>query len=248
MLKKRVVIALLFNKGVLYRTRNFVPNNIYTHNFIDTWSVDEIVMLDISREDENKQEFEDFLTVVRKISKNCFVPLSVGGRVASIEDAEKYLKNGADKIVINSNAFANPGLITEIAQKYGSQCVVVSIDVKKLDNEYVVFINDGKTNTGTNLVEWIQKAEQYGAGEIFLNSIDKDGMLDGYDLEMIKTSSCKINIPLVVCGGAGSWQHFADAFNCGADAACTTNIFHFTESSIKSAKQYLKNKKVEVRE
>lgn len=247
MLKKRVIISLLFNKGVLYRTRNFVPNNIYTHNFIDTWSVDEVIMLDISRANEDQEEIENFMSVVQKISKNCFVPLSVGGRISSIEDAERYLKSGADKIVINSYAFKNPGIISDLARKYGSQCVVVSIDVKKTDGEYIVFIDDAQTNTGVRLEEWIQKAEAMGAGEIFINSIDKDGMLDGYDYDMIKRASGQINIPLIACGGAGTWQHFVDAFSCGADAACTTNVFHFTEASIKSAKQYLKNKSIKVR-
>lgn len=247
MLKKRVIISLLFNNGVLYRTRNFVPNNIYTHNFIDTWSVDEVVMLDISRTGEDRKEIEDFISVVQKISQNCFVPLSVGGRIFSLEDAEKYLKNGADKIIINSYAFKEPKIISDLARKYGSQCVIVSIDVKKIDKEYIVFIDDGQTNTGMLLEEWVEKAEAFGAGEIFLNSIDKDGMLDGYDYNMIKTASKSINIPLIVCGGAGNWQHLTDAFSCGADAACTTNIFHFTEASIKSAKQYLKTKHIEVR-
>ena len=247
MLKKRVIISLLFNKGVLYRTRNFVPNNIYTHNFIDTWSVDEIIMLDISRSDEHKSEFEGFMDLVGKISKNCFVPLSVGGKISSVADAEKCLAVGADKLVINSNGFKKHTLISDIAKKYGSQCVVVSIDVKKICDQYFVFIENGQTNTGVLMEEWIVQAQEFGAGEIFLNSIDKDGMLDGYDLELIRTASKNVDVPLVACGGAGSWGHFAEAFSAGADGACTTNIFHFTENSINSAKNFLKNNNINIR-
>lgn len=247
MLKKRIIFSLLMNKGVLFRTRNFTPNNIYTHNFIDTWSVDEIVMLDISREDETRQEFENFLTILQKISRNCFVPISAGGRIRSIEDAEQYLKNGADKIVVNTEAFHNPSFIAKLSEKYGSQCVVVSIDVKYLDGKYIVFTADGKKNTGVTIQEWIVNAEKYGAGEIFLNSIDRDGTLEGYDIELIKTVSSLINIPIIACGGAGSWQHFVDALHAGSDAVCTTNIFHFTEASIQSAKKYLINNHVDVR-
>lgn len=249
MLKKRVVIALLFNNGVLYRTRNFIPNNIYTYNFVDTWSADEIIMLDISRSDKNNTELEDFLAIVKQLSSNCFVPLSVGGKISSLGDAERYLKNGADKIVLNSNAFRNNMLVVEVARKYGSQCVVVSIDVKKSNTgEYKVFIDNGQVDTGMVLEDWLTRVQELGAGEIFLNSIDKDGMLDGYDKELIGLASRKVDIPLIVCGGAGAWIHLLDAFDGGADGACTTNIFHFTEISIASAKKFLHSRNIDVRQ
>lgn len=247
MLRKRVIFCLLFNKGVLYRTRSFKPVNLYTHNFIDTWSVDEIVMLDISRENETTQEQENFFEIVNKLSKNCFVPISAGGRVRSIKDVENLLNLGADKVVINTQAFKNPSFITEIATKYGSQCAVVSIDVKKINGDYEVYIEDGQVATGMFLKEWVSKVEQYGAGEIYLNSLDRDGMLTGYDLELVKYVESFSSLPIIISGGAGSWQHFVDAFNLGVSAVCTTNIFHFTDTSICSAKSYLKNNGVNVR-
>lgn len=137
-----------------------------------------------------------------------FVPLSVGGKISSVADAEKYLAVGADKLVINSNGFKKHTLISDIAKKYGSQCVVVSIDVKKICDQYFVFIENGQTNTGVLMEEWIVQAQEFGAGEIFLNSIDKDGMLDGYDLELIRTASKNVDVPLVACGGARSGGNF----------------------------------------
>lgn len=247
MLRKRVVFGLLFDRGVLFRTRNFKPVNRYTQSFVDTWSVDEIVMLDISRDDESIQEQETFFDIVNKFSKNCFVPICAGGRVKTIKDVERLLKLGADKVAINSEAVKRPEFITEIATKYGSQCVVVSVDVKKNNEIYEVYINDGQEYSGMELREWLIKIEELGAGEIFLNSIDKDGLLTGYDIELVKIAEDSVNIPIIISGGAGSWQHFTDAFNEGASAVCTTNIFHFTDVSIQSAKKYLENKNITVR-
>jgi imidazole glycerol-phosphate synthase subunit HisF len=247
MLKKRLITALTFNDGVLFRTKTFQPDYRYTHNFIDLWSIDEIVALDISRPGQgNRQNFYD---IVKHLARKCFVPLAVGGGVKSVDDFRTLLRLGADKIVINTEAFNNPRLITEAAKQFGAQCVVVSIDAKKgSDGKYETYIENGTKAIGMSPDEWALKAQEYGAGEIMITSIDKDGSLEGYDNELNALVSSKVDIPVLVCGGAGSWQNFVDGFVKGnASGVCTTNIYHFTESSIKSAKQYLKNKGIDVR-
>ncbi len=247
MLRKRVIFGLLFDRGVLFRTRNFKPVNRYTQKFVDTWSVDEIVMLDISRDDESIKEQESFFEIVNKFSKNCFVPICAGGKIRNLDDVAYLLKLGADKVIINTEAVNNPQFISDIATKYGSQCVVVSIDVKKVDENYEVYIENGQKATGIYLKEWLEVVAKYGAGEIFLNSIEKDGLLTGYDIPLLKLAESYVSLPIIISGGAGSWQHFTDALNEGASAVCTTNIFHFTDVSIQSAKKYLNNKNIKVR-
>ena len=158
------------------------------------------------------------------------------------------MKIGADKVVINSQAYKNPSLITKAAEKFGAQCVVVSIDAKRgEDNHYYVCTENGTVVNSKTIKEWINEVELLGAGEIFLNSIEYDGALTGYDLNLVKLAEECSTIPLIVSGGAGTWKHFQDAFSLGVSAVCTTNIFHFTESSIRSAKQYLQKKNINIR-
>jgi len=247
MLKKRLITVLTFNDGVLYRTKDFNPDYRYTLNFVDTWSVDEIIVLDVTRPGQGKKE--NFFRIVEQFANKCFVPLAAGGGVKNIEDFKKLLSIGADKIVINSEAVRNPKFITEAAKLYGSQCVVVSIDVRKKDNnDYEVFIEYGKTPTGLKPEVWAKKAQELGAGEIMITSIEKDGSLEGYDNELNKLVSEAVDIPVLVCGGAGKWKDFVEGFTKGkASAVCTTNIYHFTDTSIKSAKTYLKNEGINVR-
>lgn len=247
MLKKRLITVLTFNDGVLFRTKVFNPDYRYTLNFVDAWSVDEIVVLDVTRPGKGKRE--NFFRIVKQFAERCFVPLAAGGGVRNIDDFKNLLRAGADKIIINSKAVRNPKFIKEAAQAYGSQCVVVSIDAKKNDKrEYEVFIDFGKTPTGLNPAEWAKKAEDLGAGEIMITSIEKDGSLEGYDNELNRIVSEAVGIPVLVCGGAGKWKDFVDGFVEGkASAVCTANIYHFTESSIKSAKKYLKDASIDVR-
>jgi len=247
MLRKRLITVLTFNDGVLFRTKDFIPDYRYTLNFVDAWSVDEIVILDVTRPNQGKRE--NFYNVVRQFARKCFVPLAVGGGVRTLNDFKTLLGLGADKIIINTEAVKRPEFITEGAKSFGAQCVVVSIDAKKKDDGcYEVFTDFGRRSTGLSPDEWAKKAQEFGAGEIMINSIDKDGSLEGYDLELAKIVSNAVDIPVLICGGAGLWQHFVDGFNKGkASAVCTTNIYHFTESSIKSAKIYLKNNQIDVR-
>ena len=246
MLRKRLISVLTFYNGVLFRTRNFKPDYRYTSNFVDTWSIDEIVILDITRDKKINRNM--FYETIEKFAKNCFVPLSVGGGVSSISDFSKFLNYGADKIVINSKAIEKPELITDAAKKYGSQCVVVSIDTFKSDNDYEVFTNFGTQPTGIDPVEWAIRAQELGAGEIMLNSINKDGTLEGYDNELNCRVADILNIPVIVSGGAGKWQDFVDGINIGkASGVCTSNIYHFTETSISSAKKFMNDKGILVR-
>jgi len=247
MLRKRLITVLTFNNGVLFRTRNFIPDYRYTLSFVDAWSVDEVVLLDITRPGEGVREH--FYETVQRFASTCFVPLSAGGGIRTIEDVNNLLRMGADKVILNSEALRRPELITQIAKAYGSQCAVVSIDAKMMSpGVYEVMIDQGRTVTGQDPAQWARQAQEFGAGEILITSIDRDGMLEGYDNTLNALVSQAVDIPVLACGGAGSWQHFVDGFQVGsASGVCTTNIYHFTESSIKSAKQFLKNAGVTVR-
>lgn len=247
MLKKRLITVLTFNDGVLFRTKDFQPDYRYTLNFVDAWSVDEIVVLDITR--PGAGERNNFFGVVREFSNKCFVPLSAGGGIKTVEDFRTLLNLGADKVIVNSEALRREGFITEAARLFGSQCVVVSIDARvRADGNYEVYREFGTKATGLDPVSWAKKAEELGAGEILITSIDKDGSLEGYDNRLNRLISDAVKIPVLVSGGAGKWQDFVDGFNKGnASAVCTTNIYHFTETSIKSAKRYMKDSGIQVR-
>jgi len=247
MLRKRLITVLMFNNGILFRTKNFTPDYRYTLNFVDSWLVDEIIILDITRGVEKSDS--KFFKSVERFAQDCFVPLSVGGLVRSESDFSKLLNHGADKIIINTKALEEPNFITSLAKKYGSQCVIVSVDVKKNKNgKYEVFSNKGSNSTGIDPVKWAKKVQDLGAGEIMLTSIDKDGSLEGYDNKLNRIVSEAVKIPVLVSGGAGKWQDFVDGINIGkASGVCTNNIYHFTKSSIDSAKKFMYLKGLNVR-
>ena len=248
MLRKRLVTVLTLNDGVLFRTRNFNPDYRYTTNFVDAWSIDEIVVLDITRPGHGQRQH--FYDVVSDLAQHCFVPLAVGGGVRSVEDFKMLLGVGADKIVVNTGAVQQPGLISEAAKLFGAQCVVLSIDARRnASGAYEVFTEFATRATGFDPAQWAKQAQALGAGEIFITSIDKDGTLEGYDNELNAHVAAAVDIPVLVCGGAGRWQDFVDGFRLGhASAVCTTNIYHFTETSIRSAKVFLRNAGILVRE
>ena len=247
MLRKRLITTLTFNDGVLFRTKLFQPDYRYTLNFVDAWSVDEIVVLDVTRPGQGERE--SFFRIIRDFARRCFVPLTVGGGIRSVEDIKRYLNLGADKVVINTAASDNPSFIEKAARLYGSQCIVLSMDVKKYDDgSYEVLSNLGTKKTGRSPVDWAHEVESLGAGEILLTSIDRDGWLQGYDLKLCRSVADSVRIPVLILGGAGNWEHMAEGFTAGnASAVCTQNIYHFTESSINSAKRYLANKGIPVR-
>lgn len=246
MLRKRLVTILTFLDGVLFRSKLFTPDYRYTANFVDAWSVDEVVVLDISRPE--RRDREAFLNLVTDFSRRCFVPLCVGGGVRSLDDFKRYLDAGADKIAVNTLALEQPELISQAASRFGSQCVVVSIDVRREGDDYRVYGNCGRDRTEWLPEDLARHVERLGAGELLLTSIDKDGSLEGYDNELNRRITRSVAIPVIVSGGAGKWQDFVDGFTLGcADAVATTNIYHFTESSIRSAKQYLARHDINVR-
>lgn len=247
MLRRRLITVLTLNDGVLFRTRNFQPDYRYTLNLVDAWSVDEIIVLDITRPDEGNRK--NCYSVISELACKCFVPLAVGGGVRTIDDFKTLLSIGADKVVVNTGALQRPNIISEAAKLFGSQCVVVSIDVKRMaDGTKEVYSTFGMMPTGFNPVHWARRVQALGAGEILVTSIDKDGTLEGYDNELNQEVSKAVNVPVLVCGGAGKWQDFLDGFiKGGASGVCTTNIYHFTENSIKSAKKFLQNAGIAVR-
>lgn len=238
---------LTLNDGVLFRTRSFQPDYRYTANLVDAWSVDEIVLLDITRPGNGDKVH--FFDAVKDLAAKCFVPLAAGGGIRSVDDVKNYLDAGADKIVINTGAVERPELITEAARLFGSQCVVVSIDAKAHPNDaYEVHTHFGAEPTGWRADGWAREAQDRGAGEILISSIDKDGTLEGYDNRLNRLVSGTVDIPVLVCGGAGKWQDFVDGFVIGkASAVCTTNIYHFTETGIRSAKRFLLDAGIPVR-
>jgi len=246
-LRKRLIVVLTFNNGILFRTKQFLPDYRYTLNFVDAWSIDEIIMLDVTRHAESDRS--KYLSVVNSFAKNCFVPLTVGGGVRTLEDVRVYLRAGADKVSVNTGAIIDPGLISEIAKQYGVQCVVVSIDVKRNSaGKYIVMSDCGAVNTGMELVTWAQQVESLGAGEILVNSVERDGSLEGLDIDLCKDASFAVNIPVVALGGVGNWSHIAEGFEKSRVAGvCTQNIYHFTDRSIKSAKAYLRKADISVR-
>ncbi len=246
MLRKRLITVLTLNEGVLFRTKVFQPDYRYTLNFVDAWSIDEIVILDVTRSERGNNA--SFLETVGEIATKCFVPVAAGGGVKTLVDVKRMLDHGADKVVMNTGALANPDLITQAARAYGSQCVVVSIDAKKNESSYEVYADCGRLATGLSPQDWARRAAELGAGEIMITSMEKDGSLEGYDLELTQLVSSVVNIPVLACGGAGKWQDFVDGIVTGkASAACTANIYHFTEASIRSAKSYMSAKGVDVR-
>lgn len=250
MLRKRLVTVLTFNDGVLFRTKLFQPDYRYTLNFVDAWSVDEIVVLDVTRPGEGSRD--SFFSVIDKFARKCFVPVAAGGGIRTIADVKTFLGLGADKVVVNTGALDRPELITEIAKLYGSQCVVLSIDAKKKDANgggYEVYAEFGARPTGLSPEVWAKRGEELGAGEVLITSIERDGWLQGYDLELSSLVADAVGIPALILGGAGNWSHFVEGFQRGhASAVCTQNIHHFSEASIKSAKAYLTRAGIAVRQ
>jgi cyclase len=248
MLRKRLITVLTFNEGVLSRTKLFTPDYRYTANFVDTWSVDEIVALDITRTGAGPADRMPFQEVLRRLARRCFVPIAAGGGIRSLSDVRTMLACGADKVVVNTGAVERPELIGEIAESFGTQCVVLSIDAARAGGAYEVRSHFGSRPTGSAPEAWAQRGAALGAGEILIASIDRDGSLDGYDLDLCRRVVDNVGVPVLIAGGAGSWKHFVEGIHRGgASAVCTSNIYHFTEISLKSAKAFMAKAGIPVR-
>ena len=206
---------------------------------------DEITFLDIGASHENRDTIVD---VVKQVAKEVFIPLTVGGGIRKLDDIYKLLNVGCDKVSINSSAVVNPDFINEASKRFGSQCIVVAIDVKKVSNgSYHVFVKGGREDTGLDAVAWAKEVYNRGAGEILLTSMDADGTKNGFELNITSQISNVVDIPVIASGGAGSMEHIKDAFLCGAEAALAASIFHFRQIDIMELKQYLKSNNIPVR-
>lgn len=246
---KRIIPCLDVKNGRVVKGVNFV-------NLIDTGDpveiakryndegADELCFLDITASNENRKTIVD---VVERVAKKLFIPLTVGGGIKNEEDINRLLSVGCDKISINSAAIAKPNLIDLGANKFGSQCIVVAIDAKKVGENYHVFINGGRVDTKIDALKWAKEVFERGAGEILLTSMDQDGMKSGYELTLTREVSKSVDIPVIASGGAGNMEHIRDVFLNGADAALAASIFHFGEIKINDLKQYLLTNGVSVR-
>jgi len=248
---KRIIPCLDVNNGRVVKGVNFVNlkdagDPVEVAAFYNESLADELVFLDITASSDARSIMLD---VVRRTAEQVFIPFTVGGGIRTIEDFREILSAGADKISINSAALKRPELITEAAEKFGSQCVVVAIDAKRRDdNGFDVYLNGGRVNTNRDAVEWAKEAEKRGAGEILLTSMDCDGVKNGYDIALTKAVSEAVRIPVIASGGAGKMEHFYEALTeGGADAALAASLFHFKEMDIKDLKGYLKEKNVPIR-
>ena len=252
MYAKRIIPCLDVKDGRVVKGVNFVNlidagDPVEAAIAYDKQGADELVFLDITATSDNRDTVED---MVKRVAEKVFIPFTVGGGIKTVEDFRKLLLAGADKISVNSSAIKRPELIREAAEKFGSQCVVVAIDAKRREDKsgWDVYVAGGRINTHLDALEWAKKAESLGAGEILLTSMDCDGTKAGYDLELTRTISESVSIPVIASGGAGSMEHFYDAFCEGkADAVLAASLFHFGEIAIKDLKNYLSDKGISVR-
>ncbi len=251
MLKKRLVACLLIRDGLIVQSIGFkrylpIGRPRFPIEFVVKWDVDEIVLLDMSATHDNRGPN---IAVLELLSRSCFVPLTVGGGIKSVDDVRRITRAGADKAAINAQAVTRPQLISEIAEVFGNQCVVVSIDCRReSDGRYQVYTHSGSRPTGLTPEAWAKQVEALGAGEIFLNSIDHDGSKLGYDIELIRCVSDAVSIPVVACGGVGNYTHFAPGvIEGGASAVAAANIFHYIEHSTIVAKAHLLRSGIDIR-
>ncbi|PKB44286.1 cyclase [Cellulophaga sp. RHA19] len=250
MLTKRIIPCLDIKNGRTVKGVNFVDlrdagDPVELAEIYAQTGADELVFLDISATEERRKTLAD---LVLRVAEKVNIPFTVGGGISSIEDVDILLQNGADKVSINSSAVKNPQLINDLAAKFGSQCVVVAIDAKNIDGNWVVHLVGGKVPTELNLFDWAKEVEERGAGEILFTSMDNDGTKDGFANEALAKLSTELNIPIIASGGAGSIQHFTDTFIDGkADAALAASVFHFKEIEIKDLKEELKTNGIPVR-
>jgi cyclase len=259
--KNRLIPVLLLKSGWLVLSRRFeqhqnLGNPITAVRRLSEWASDELIYLDISRDETYDLRRDDlahpnrrsFLEIIEDVARVSFMPMTVGGRIRTLEDIERRLALGADKIAINTRAVESPPFILDAAREFGSQCIVVSIDVKVVDGRYTVKTSGGRIDTGKDPVEWARRCEELGAGEILINSIDRDGARQGYDIDLLDAVSRAVTIPVIACGGVGDWAHLAEALTrTRVDAVAAANIFNYTDQSVYLAKKYLHEHRFNVR-
>ncbi len=251
MITKRIIPCLDVKNGRVVKGVNFqglsdVSSPIELGKYYSDNGADELVFYDITASSEGRALFTDIL---REVARTIFIPLTVGGGINTVDDFDRVLKCGADKVSVNSGAIKNPDLIYHAAKRYGDQCVVLSVDAKRVEGAFKVFAKGGRENTGIDLIDWVKRGVNNGAGEIVLNSIDTDGVKGGFDLEMLSAVCDVVSVPVIASGGAGKIEHFTTLFNSlpKVDAGLAASIFHFGEVKIKELKEQLKNNGIPVR-
>ena len=250
MLKSRIIPCLDVKNGRVVKGINFIDlkdagDPVEQAKIYSDSGADEICFLDITASNENRDTIYE---VVKKTSKKCFVPLTVGGGVRNIDDIIKLLNCGADKVSINTSAVQNPELVIESSKKFGSQCIVVAIDAKKNGDMWEIFTHGGRNKTGIDAIQFSKKMEESGAGELLVTSMDRDGTQVGYDIELMSNISSRVNIPVIASGGVGNLDHLVDGIKLGsASAVLAASIFHYGKYSVKQAKEYLDSKGIPVR-
>lgn len=251
MITKRIIPCLDVKNGRVVKGTNFMGLNdvsspVELAELYSGCGADELVFYDITASAEGRKLFTDVLT---EVASKVFIPLTVGGGINTVDDFDRVLKCGADKVSVNSGAIRNPDLIKEAARLYGNQCVVISADIKRVDGEFRVFAKGGREDTGMEAISWIKRCVDNGAGEVVVNSIDTDGVKKGFDLEMLKAVVEAVNVPVIASGGAGSMEDFLTLFNeiPDIDAGLAASIFHFREVEIPDLKKYLRDNRINVR-
>ncbi len=250
MITKRIIPCLDVRNGRVVKGVNFegiqdVSDPVEMARFYNEEGADELVFYDITASVEGRGLFTDIL---KKVASEIFIPLTVGGGISTLEDFDRVLKCGADKVSVNSGAIKNPDIIGSAARKYGDQCVVLSMDIKRVDGSYKLFAKGGRENTGIDALQWAVDGVERGAGELVVNSIDTDGVKGGFDLELLDEMAARVNVPIIASGGAGKMEDFSELFkHKGMDAGLAASIFHFKEIRINQLKQYLREQGVEVR-
>lgn len=250
MITKRIIPCLDVRNGRVVKGVNFegiqdVASPVELAHFYNDSGADELVFYDITASYENRSLFTDAL---KQVAGEIFIPLTVGGGINTVDDFDRVLKCGADKVSVNSGAIKDPSLIEKAAKKYGDQCVVLSMDIKRVDGKFHIFSKGGRIDTGIDALEWAKQGANSGAGELVVNSIDTDGVKKGFDLEMLQKISDLVSIPVIASGGAGKKEDFLELFKAGcADAGLAASIFHFKEVNIMDLKRYLNDNNIEMR-
>ncbi len=250
MITKRIIPCLDIINGRVVKGINFegiqdVADPVELAKYYNETGADELVFYDITASIEGRALFSDILV---DVASQIFIPLTVGGGINTLDDFDRVLKCGADKVSVNSGAIKNPDIMEQAAKKYGDQCVVLSMDIKRVDGEFKLFTKGGRENTGIDAIQWAIDGVNRGAGELVVNSIDTDGVKNGFDLELLDILASKVNVPIIASGGAGNMQHFAELFkHPGMDAGLAASIFHRKEVNITDLKKYLRKEGVEVR-
>ena len=250
MITKRIIPCLDVRNGRVVKGKNFegiqdVSDPVEMAKFYNREGADELVFYDITASVEERGLFTDILT---KVASEIFIPLTVGGGINTLDDFDRVLKCGADKVSVNSGAIRDPQIIEKAAKKYGDQCVVLSMDIKRVDGSFRLFAKGGRENTGIDAMQWAVDGVNSGAGELVVNSIDTDGVKQGFDLELLDEIAARVNVPIIASGGAGKMEDFSELFrHKGMDAGLAASIFHYKEIKIADLKKYLRNEGVEVR-